>query len=207
MTAWICSFHFVQFCTCKRKFKGTVPWDFRLQVFFHESVSPKPLSRVQLFSEINLLLVILVWPWNHKNVLLSLQKTLYTISWDYPFKVEWMDFWKEICKNLFFDIEFSQNQLSHLFLKHFHRNSSIYKITTPLLRSEGGNLQTDASQLFLFDPIPAKAKKLGLLSIYKFSLPHSLARQKKLKKTINEIVAGVLPLKNTYIFHVRVSIT
>ncbi len=38
----------------------------------------------------------------------------------------------------------------------------------------GGNLQTDATQLFLFVPIPAKAKKLGLLSIYKFSLaiPH-----------------------------------
>ncbi len=47
---------------------------------------------------------------------------------------------------------------------------TIYKITTPLLRSEGGNLQTDAAQRFLFDPIPAKAKKLGLLSIYKFSL-------------------------------------
>jgi hypothetical protein len=40
----------------------------------------------------------------------------------------------------------------------------------PLLRSEGGNLQTDAAQLFLFGPTPAKAKKLGLLSIYKFSL-------------------------------------
>jgi hypothetical protein len=26
------------------KLKGTVPRDFRLQVFFHESVSPKPLS-------------------------------------------------------------------------------------------------------------------------------------------------------------------
>jgi hypothetical protein len=34
----------------------------------------------------------------------------------------------------------------------------------------GGNLQMDAEQLFLFVPIPAKAKKLGLLSIYKFSL-------------------------------------
>ena len=34
----------------------------------------------------------------------------------------------------------------------------------------GGSLQTDAEQLFLFVPIPAKAKKLGLLSIYKFSL-------------------------------------
>jgi hypothetical protein len=32
----------------------------------------------------------------------------------------------------------------------------------------------DAAQLFLFDPIPAKAKKLGLLSIYKFSLDPSL---------------------------------
>jgi hypothetical protein len=48
--------------------------------------------------------------------------------------------------------------------------NSIYKTTTPLLRSEGGILQTDAAQLFRFDPIPAKAKKLGLLSIYKFSL-------------------------------------
>jgi hypothetical protein len=35
---------------------------------------------------------------------------------------------------------------------------------------KGGNLPMDAAQLFLFDPIPAKAKKLGLLSIYKFSL-------------------------------------
>jgi hypothetical protein len=31
-------------------------------------------------------------------------------------------------------------------------------------------MQTDAAKLFLFVPIPAKAKKLGLLSIYKFSL-------------------------------------
>ena len=38
------------------------------------------------------------------------------------------------------------------------------------MRGGGGNLQTDAAQLFLFVPIPAKAKKLGLLSIYKFSL-------------------------------------
>jgi hypothetical protein len=30
----------------------------------------------------------------------------------------------------------------------------------------GGNLQTDAAQLYLFVPIPAKAKKLGLLSLY-----------------------------------------
>jgi hypothetical protein len=35
---------------------------------------------------------------------------------------------------------------------------------------KGGNLQTDAAQFCIFVPIPAKAKKLGLLSIYKFSL-------------------------------------
>ncbi len=35
---------------------------------------------------------------------------------------------------------------------------------------EGGTLQTDATQFYLFVPIPATAKKLGLLSIYKFSL-------------------------------------
>jgi hypothetical protein len=29
-------------------------------------------------------------------------------------------------------------------------------------------------QLFLFGPIPAKAKKLGLLSIYKFSLLYTM---------------------------------
>jgi hypothetical protein len=35
---------------------------------------------------------------------------------------------------------------------------------------EGGTLQTDAAQLYVFLPTPAKAKKLGLLSIYIFSL-------------------------------------
>jgi hypothetical protein len=35
----------------------------------------------------------------------------------------------------------------------------------------------DAAQLFLFDPIPAKAKNLGLLSIYKFSLLTMLSAQ------------------------------
>ena len=35
---------------------------------------------------------------------------------------------------------------------------------------KGGTLHTHAAQLYLFVPIPAKAKKLGLLSIYKFSL-------------------------------------
>jgi hypothetical protein len=37
---------------------------------------------------------------------------------------------------------------------------------------EEEKLQTDAAQLFLSDPIPAKAKKLGLLSIFQFSLTH-----------------------------------
>jgi hypothetical protein len=36
------------------------------------------------------------------------------------------------------------------------------------------NLQTDAAQLLILGPIPAKAKKLGLLSIYKFSLGVSM---------------------------------
>jgi hypothetical protein len=84
-----------------------------------------------------------------------------------------MDFKKEINKNFFFNMRVftkSKSIISNPFLKHFHYNNSIYKITTPLLWSEGGNLQTDAAQLFLFDPIPAKAKKLGLLSNYKFSL-------------------------------------
>ncbi len=39
----ICGFHYVQFFLCKRKFKGTVSWDFDFR-FFYESVSPKPLS-------------------------------------------------------------------------------------------------------------------------------------------------------------------
>jgi hypothetical protein len=34
----------------------------------------------------------------------------------------------------------------------------------------GANLQTDAAQLFLLDPIPAKAKKSSQLSNNKFSL-------------------------------------
>ena len=43
-----CGFHYLQFCMCKRKFKGTVPWDVWLQVF-HESVSPKPLRVISNF--------------------------------------------------------------------------------------------------------------------------------------------------------------
>jgi hypothetical protein len=35
-------------------------------------------------------------------------------------------------------------------------------------------LQMDAAQLFLFVPIPAKAKKLGLFAIYKFSLLYAV---------------------------------
>ncbi len=34
----------------------------------------------------------------------------------------------------------------------------------------GANLQTNAAKIFLLVSIPAKVKKLGLLSIYKFSL-------------------------------------
>ncbi len=42
----ICGFHHVQFCMCKRKFKRTVPWDFRLQVFSWISI---PLGSFQFF--------------------------------------------------------------------------------------------------------------------------------------------------------------
>jgi hypothetical protein len=42
--------------TIGRKLKGTAPRDFRLQVFFHVSVSPKPLNLLlrlfQIFSKI-----------------------------------------------------------------------------------------------------------------------------------------------------------
>jgi hypothetical protein len=73
----------------------------------------------------------------------------------------------------------SSSIIYYPFLEHFQRNNSIYKIlTTPSVVNKegtgwgggGGNLQTDAPQLFLFVPIPAKVKKLGLLTIYKFSL-------------------------------------
>ncbi len=94
-----------------------------------------------------------------------------TIYWDYPFKKqsEWI-FEINIQEFIFQYRVFTKSIISHPFQNYFHRNNSIYKISTPLLQREGGNLQTDATQLFLFGPIPAKAKKLGLLSIYKFSL-------------------------------------
>jgi hypothetical protein len=68
------------------------------------------------------------------------------------------------------------------FLKHFHRNNSIYQITTPsnsLQQSEGGNLQTVAAQLFLFKPNSSESEKAwsSLLSIYKFSLGGEMCRQ------------------------------
>ncbi len=49
--------------------------------------------------QITLLHVILVLPWNHKNALLSLHKTIYIQSLEtIPLKVEWMDFWKKYTK-------------------------------------------------------------------------------------------------------------
>jgi hypothetical protein len=43
----------------------------------------------------------------------------------------------------------------------------------------GGDLQTDAAQLFLFDLSPANVKKLGLLSIYEFSLDPTVSGNMK----------------------------
>ncbi len=51
----------------------------------------------------------------------------------------------------------------------------------------GGNLQSDAAQLFLFVPIPAKAKKLGLLSIYKFSLGGKIAGLLRPRSFLNKL--------------------
>jgi hypothetical protein len=50
---------------------------------------------------------------------------------------------------------------------------------------EGGTLLMDAAQLYLFVPIPAKAKKLGLLSIYLFSL---VLHKKNVVKNMTESV-------------------
>jgi hypothetical protein len=73
---------------------------------------------------------------------------------------------------------------------------NIYKILTPppppgsdrLSLLGGGNLQTDAAQLYLFIPIPAKEKKLGLLSIYKFSL---LPLQRRARVGVGDLRATV----------------
>ncbi len=50
MTVWICGFHLVQFCTCKRKFKGTVPRDFWLQFFLMNQFPPSPWVNLQRWS-------------------------------------------------------------------------------------------------------------------------------------------------------------
>jgi hypothetical protein len=56
------------------------------------------------------------------------------------------------------------------FLKYFHRNNSIYQITTPSNRVKEEICRRMPRNFFSSNPISAKAKKLGLLSIYKFSL-------------------------------------
>jgi hypothetical protein len=63
--------------------------------------------------------------------------------------------------------------ISHPFLKHFHGNNNIYKITTPSNGVKEEICRRMTRNLFSSNPIPAKAKKLGLLSIYKISLPPS----------------------------------
>jgi hypothetical protein len=61
-----------------------------------------------------------------------------------------------------------------------HMNKWVGRLGGTLLGGGGGgNLQTDATQLLLFVPIPAKAKKLGLLSIYKFSLITSFSLERQ----------------------------
>jgi hypothetical protein len=98
-----------------------------------------------------------------------------------------MNFWKEIIQEFIFQYRvFLKSIVSHPFLKHFAIIVSTKSWTPPptdwtegaLFINKwgdrwgggGGTLQTDAAQHYLFVPIPAKAKELGLLSIYKFSL-------------------------------------
>jgi hypothetical protein len=80
---------------------------------------------------------------------------------------------------------------SHTFLKHFTAIMVSTKSSLPPPPKHGkwggqvggrgvGNLQTDAAQLFLFVPIPTKAKKLGLLSIYKCSLSRMIKSRQSL---------------------------
>ncbi len=62
------------------------------------------------------------------------------------------------------------NYLS-LLLSHFHHNNSIYKITTTLQEVKEEICRRMPSNFFSTTQFQRKRKKLGLLSIYKFSLP------------------------------------
>ncbi len=109
----------------------------------------------------------------HKNALMS-QNFIKILSLETIFlKSRVNGFLKrKIQEFIFFQYRvFTKSIFTHPFLKHFHRKNSIYKIPTPAsgVKEETAE-QTAAAKLFLFAPIPAKAKKLGLLSIYKFSL-------------------------------------
>ncbi len=91
----------------------------------------------------------------HRYHFIKLYKnTRKTISWHYPFK------------SIFTAIIVSPKSWHPLLRSEGASLSAINKSW----RGAGGNLQRDAAQLLIFGPIPAKAKMLGLLSIYKFSL-------------------------------------
>jgi hypothetical protein len=67
----------------------------------------------------------------------------------------------------------------------------------------GGILQTDAEQLFHFVPIPAKAKKLGLLSIYKFSLYVRKEQHMFPQKILQYVQVGFIKNSRARIFWVH----
>jgi hypothetical protein len=50
------------------------------------------------------------------------------------------------------------------------------------VKGRGRKSADDTAQFFLFGPIPAKVKKLGLLSVYKFSLISCLVPVCKYKR-------------------------
>ncbi len=93
----------------KESLKGQCHEIFDFRFFFHESVSPKPWVGSSYFPRS----LCFLWFWFGLEITRMYCcpfKKLYTQSLEtIPLKVEWMDFWKEICKNLFFNIEFSQN--------------------------------------------------------------------------------------------------
>jgi hypothetical protein len=68
----------------------------------------------------------------NKNALISLHKTVYSISRDYPFKQQSEWFFEKKYPRLYFSIQsfYKINYLSSL-SKHFYRNNIIYKSPPP----------------------------------------------------------------------------
>ncbi len=102
----------------------------------------------------------------YKNALISFQK-LYknTVYWNYPFKAEWMDFWKDL--NFSIQSFHKINYLSSL-PKQFYYNNSI---------TEWRRKSTDSCRTtFSFQPNSSESEKLGLVQsiIYLCGTPYTI---------------------------------